>query len=134
MSSRGIAISQILSGNHDERLLSWLDELQIALEDLWDATDAIIRKFILFLRLRWGTELASRDNRGGEREKREEWSCEIPHEDATRWERIADLSITQFNCEGGDCEELLLLFSFVIDTRDLLDVDIRHFDNVTFFK
>jgi len=32
-----------------------------------------------------------------------------------------------FNCEGGDCEELLLLFSFVINTRDLLNVDIRYF-------
>jgi len=33
-----------------------------------------------------------------------------------------------FNCEGGDCEELLLPFSFVIDTRVLLDVDIKHLD------
>lgn len=44
-----------------------------------------------------------------------------------------------FNCEGGDCEELLLLFSFVIDTRDLFNVDLRHIDtwylnNYTYIK
>lgn len=67
-SSRGVVILWILFRDHDKRLLSSSGRAANRIRrSLRRDADAIIRKFILFLRLRWDTELASWDNQGGER-------------------------------------------------------------------